>query len=434
MFCNKPLCAVLMGCLASGPVTAIAQDEAPAGDTTKKGIDGISPVFDLVGNAATNTRGGVRQGYKQSGWIKAGATFNLGKLLGWRGASLDVYAADFGGGNLSRSVVGNSISAQQTWRPVAGGRLTQLSFNYRFRNGFSFTAGRVALNTYFNKSPLDCYFMSNAMCLTPYGPITDQGITAYPNSSWGALARFDIPRTRWYVQSGAFDYNNDLNLAHQNGLNFDVGKGSGTLSASEVGYEAKGGYARAYRLGYYHNTDSGTSVYYDVNGGAAGLTGRARARLHGGRMAWYAMGDQTVWKGGGGRSLQLFARAFANTGNAQAVKQFAALGAVLNGTFASRPRDTLQMFISDTRFDKKQVDYLADVRARYGGQGAPHANEYITEISYGIAVARGVRVLPNIQYVVNPDPIYASSRRNDIPNALILGLRVDVHLAQWLGY
>lgn len=418
------------------PATVMAQDDAPASGT-KKGIDGISPVFDLVGNSAENTMGGVRQGYKQSGWIKLGATFDFGKLFGWRGASLDVYAADFGGGNLSRSVVGNSISAQQTWRPVAGGRLTQLSFNYKFRNGFSFTAGRVALNTYFNKSPLDCYFMSNAMCLTPYGPITDQGITAYPNSSWGALARFDIPNTHWYVQSGAFDYNNDLNLAHKNGVDFSTGKGTGTLSASEVGYETKGSedtYPSAYRFGYYHNTDPGSSLYYDVNGNRAGLTGKTKATLNGGRMAWYAMGDQTVWRGQGGRNLQLFGRFFANTGNAQAVKQFGAVGAVLTGTFGSRPRDTLQFFISDTRFDAKQVDYLADVRARNGGRGAPHANEYISELGYGINVARGVRVLPNIQYVVNPDPIYAASRRNDIPNALIVGIRVDIHVAQWMGY
>lgn len=432
-----PLYIALAGAVAAVAAPVRAQDDAPATTPQKKGIEGISPVFDIVGNSAENTMGGVRQGYKQSGWIKAGATFDFNTLFGWKGATLDAYAADFGGGNLSRSVVGNSISAQQTWRPVAGGRLTQFALNQKFANGLSFTVGRVALNTYFNKSPLDCYFMSNAMCLTPYGPITDQGITAYPNSSWGGLVRFDIPQTHWYVQSGAFDYNNDLNLAHKNGLDFSTGKGTGTLSASEIGYEttpATDAFPRAYRFGYYHNTDPGVSLYYDVNGRPAGLTGKTKATLNGGRMAWYAMGDQTVWKGKGPRKLELFFRAFANTGNAQAVKQFASVGGVLTGTFASRPNDTLQMFVSDTRFDQKEVDYLGDLRARHGGTGAPHANEYITEIGYGIAVARGVRVLPNIQYVVNPDPLYATGRLNDIPNALIVGIRVDIHVAQWLGY
>jgi porin len=425
--------------LASFP--APAQDGEPsagrdAGAAPRHAApDGVAPVLDLVGNGATNPVGGVRRSYKQSGWIKLGATFDLDTLLGWKRTTLDVYAAWFGGGNLARSAIGNSISSQQTWRPVAGGRLTQFSLNHDFGNGLSITAGRVALNTYFNRSPLDCYFMSNAMCLTPYGPISDIGITAYPNSSWGALARYGFGGG-WYVQAGAFDYNNDLNLAHKNGLDFDVGKGSGMLAAGEAGYEvAAGGEAlpRAYRLGYYHNTDGGTSPYYDAQGRPAALTRKPPARLGGGRMAWYGMIDQTVWRGGP-RDLQLFLRLFANTGNPQAVKQFGSAGAVLTGTFPGRERDTVEMFVSDTRFDDQEVRYLGDLRARAGGRGAPHANEYIAELSYGIAAARGVRVMPNLQYIVNPDPIYAPSRTRGIPNALVVGLRVDIHLAQFLGW
>jgi len=447
MFRKNTLSLALAGIILASALPAAAQDssdttaDAAATNATSakpehKAPDGIAPVFDLVGNGADNPVGGVRQGYKQSGWIKVGATFDLDKLWGWKNTTVDVYAAWFGGGNLSRADVGNSISAQQTWRPVAGGRLTQFDINHTFDNGLSITAGRIALNTYFNKSPLDCVFMSNAMCLSPYGPISDIGITAYPNSSWGGLARFDFAK-HWYVQSGVFDYNNDLNLAHKNGLDFDTGKGTGTLSASEVGYEVFGGsdeMPRAYRFGYYRNTDGGTSPYYDAQGVSATLAHKPLATLSGVRMAWYGMVDQTVWEGQSGRSLQLFARGFANTGNTQQVKQFGAIGGVLTGTFPGRNQDTLQIFISDTRFDQQEVDHLADLRTIHHGTGAPHANEYITELGYGIAVARGVRVLPNLQYVVNPDPIYASTRVRNIPNALIVGLRVDVHLAQFLGW
>jgi porin len=393
----------------------------------------ITPVFDLVGNAATDPIGGVRKGYKQSGWIKIGATFDLDTLLGWHNTTLDAYAAWFGGGNLGRSAVGSSISPQQTWRPVAGGRLTQLSLNHRFDNGFSMTAGRVALNTYFNRSPLDCYFMSNAMCLTPYGPISDIGITAYPNSSWGGVARYDF-RQHWYVQSGVFDYNNTLNLAHKNGLDFDINKGTGTLSASEVGYESSrsdDALPRAYRFGYYRNTNGGTSPYYDAQGGSAALAHKPLAALGGNRLAWYGMVDQTVWRSQGGRSLQLFARVFVNTGNTQVVKQFGSIGAVLTGTFPGRNEDTLQIFTSDTRFDPQEIDHLGDVRKLHGGSRRPHANEYITELGYGIAVTRGVRVIPNLQYIINPDPIYAPTRTRDILDTLVVGLRVDIHLAQF---
>lgn len=418
------------------PVKRTAPSTASAAPRKHKAPDGITPVFDLVGNGATNPTGGVRKGYQQSGWIKVGATFDLGKLFGWRNTTLDAYAAWFGGGNLARTDIGNSISAQQTWRPVAGGRLTQLSINHTFDNGFSITAGRVALNTYFNRSPLDCVFMSNAMCLTPYGPISDIGITAYPNSSWGGLLRYDF-NSHWYVQSGVFDYNNDLNLAHKNGLDFDTGKGTGTLSATEFGYENNGNDGSlpgAYRIGYYHNTNGGTSPYYDAQGTSATLAHKPLATLSGGRMAWYGMFDQTVWKGASGRTVQVFARGFANTGNAQQVKQFASAGAVLTGTFPDRNEDTLQFFVSDTRFDDQEIKHLADLRTLHGGYGAPHANEYISELGYSIAAAPGVRITPNVQYVVNPDPIYATTRTHDIPNAVVLGLRVDIHLAQLLGW
>ncbi|WP_158544974.1 carbohydrate porin [Dyella monticola] len=400
-------------------------------------LNGISPVLDFVGNGAANPVGGVHSGYKKSGWIKFGATFDFDTLFGWKGMSMDVYAAWFGGGNLARSDIGNSISAQQTWRPVAGGRLTQFDINKKFDNGFSFTVGRIALNTYFNRSPLDCDFMSNAMCLTPYGPISDIGITAYPNSSWGAVTRYDFQHF-WYVQSGAFDYDNVENLAHRNGLDFDLGHNSiGVLQATEIGNEVPDGLQtmpHAYRFGIYHNTNGGTSPYFDDEGTSAALAHRPLEALPGGRTAWYGMVDQTVWRGEDGRRLQLLARGFANTGNPQVVKQFGAVGASLTGTFPGRDRDTLNMFISDTRFESQEIDYLADLRHLAGGVGAPHRNEYISELDYGIAAFRGVRIMPDLQYIVNPDPIYATKRKTDIPNALVVGLRVDIHVAQMLGW
>ncbi|MFA6232514.1 MAG: carbohydrate porin [Rhodanobacter sp.] len=449
MIHRNALSLVFAGIILTSTLPAVAQDSDAAATSSpqtakratkavksKRRWDGVVPVLDLVGNSATNPVGGVRRGHQQSGWIKIGATFDLGTLWGWKNTTLDVYAAWFGGGNLARSDIGNSISSQQTWRPVAGGRLTQFSINHSFANGLSITAGRVALNTYFNKSRLNCYFMSNAMCLTPYGPISDIGITAYPNSSWGGLARFDFSK-HLYVQSGWFDYNNNLNLAHKNGLDFDTEKGTGALSSTEFGYESRGGkseFPGAYRVGFYHNTDPGKSPYFDAQGASATLNHKPLAALTGSRTAWYAMVDQTVWQGQGGRSLQVFARGFANTGNPQAVKQFGAIGAVLTGTFAGRSRDSLNIFISDTRFDNQEVKHLADLRTIHGGYGAPHANEYITELSYGIAVARGVRVLPNLQYIVNPDPIYAATRTKNIPNALVVGLRMDIHVAQLMGW
>ncbi|MEE7559053.1 carbohydrate porin, partial [Xanthomonas sp. Kuri4-2] len=398
--------------------------------------DGIDLTLDLVGNVASNPVGGVEHGTEGSYWVMAQSRFDLDRLFGVHGTEVDVQAAWFAGRNLARQKIGNSISAQQTWRPVAGGRLTRLTVRHAFDNGLSLTAGRAPVNSYFNNSPLNCVFMSNAMCLTPYGAISDLGITAYPNSSWAAILRYDAD-DRWYAQAGVFDYNNDLNKAGKNGVDFSFGDGTGTISAGEIGYQTRAAndrLPRTYRLGVYRNSDGGSSPFRDINGDSAGLTGKAFAKLDGTRVGWYAMGDQTVWRGEGKRNLALFGRYFINTGNVASIKYFAAAGLVKTGTFAGRDEDTFAVFVSDTHFDPEQIAYLRDRRLRHGGSGSPDSDEFIAEISYGYALRPGIRLMPNLQYVVNPDPIYAPTRTTDIPDVLIVGLRVDVHFAQLFGW
>lgn len=425
-FLHTPLYLLLATALA-GPALA-AEHRAPD--------DGVDLTLDLVGNVAHNPVGGVQQGTEGSYWIMAQSKFDLDTLFGVHNTEVDAQWAWFAGGNLAREKIGNSISAQQTWRPVAGGRLTRLTVSHHFDNGLSITAGRAPVNSYFNNSPLNCVFMSNAMCLTPYGAITDLGITAYPNSSWAAIVRYDVD-DRWYAQAGVFDYNNELNKAGKNGLDFSFGEGTGTISAYEVGYQtsfANDRLPRTYRLGVYRNTDGGRSSFFDANGNSAALTGKPTAALEGSRVGWYAMGDQTVWRGEGKRNLALFARAYLNTGNEAPIDQFFSAGFVKTGTFAGRDQDTLALFVSNTHFSDEQVAFLRDRRARHGGSGSPKADEIITELSYGWAVHKGIRLMPNLQYVINPDPIYAPTRTTNIPDALIVGLRVDVHFAQLFGW
>lgn len=432
------LLAALVGGMATAasaqsPVTpAMPTPAANAG----KVRDGIDLTLDFVGNLAGNPVGGVEHGTEGSYWVMAQSRLDLDRLFGVHGTAVDLQAAWFAGRNLAREKIGNSISAQQTWRPVAGGRLTRLTLTHAFDNGLSVIAGRAPVNSYFNNSPLNCVFMSNAMCLTPYGAISDLGVTAYPNSSWAAILRYDA-NARWYAQAGVFDYNNDLNKAGKNGLDFSFGDGTGTLSAGEIGYQTSAAgdpMPRTYRLGVYRNSDGGSSPFRDISGDSAGLTGKAFAKLDGTRVGAYAMGDQTVWRGEGRRNLAVFGRYFVNTGNVASVKYFAAAGLVKTGTFAGRDQDTFAMFISDTHFDPEQIAYLRDRRSRYGGSGSPDSDEFIAEISYGYALHPGIRLMPNLQYVVNPDPIYAPIRSTDIPDVLIVGLRVDVHFAQLFGW
>ncbi|WCE03857.1 carbohydrate porin [Pseudoxanthomonas sp. JBR18] len=434
---SSKLTLAVLAAFTTSPALAV-QAAAPASvpSTEHKLPNGVDLSLDFVGNVASNPVGGVEHGTEGSYWFMAQGKFDLGKLWGWTGTTLDTQAAWFAGRNLVREKVGSSISAQQTWRPVDGGRLTRLTLTHKFDNGLTIMAGRAPVNSYFNNSPLNCVFMSNAMCLTTYGPIADIGITAYPNSSWAGLVRFDF-KNHWYVQTGAFDYNNKLNVAGKNGIDFSWNEGTGTVVPGEVGYEtsfADARLPRRFRLGFYRNDDGGKSPYYDANSNSAALTGKATATQDGARMGWYVMGDQTVLRGEGQRNLAVFGRYFVNTGNAAAIKWFASTGFVKTGTFAGRDKDTFSMFVSNTHFDDLEMAYLRDRRIRHGGTGTPHNDEVVGEINYGWQLRPGLRLLPNLQYVINPDPIYAPTRTTDIPDALIVGVRVDVQFAKLMGW
>lgn len=396
---------------------------------------GVSLSANYVYNVAGNPVGGVRQGTAQSHWFDVGAELDLDRLLGLSNTRIHAQGADFEGESLGVVAVGNSVSFQQTWRPVSGWRLTQLNIDHDFGK-LNVMVGRAAVNSYYSASPFNCNFMSNTSCLTAYGPITSIGITAFPNSSWAGKLRYNISK-KVYVQSGVFDYNNNLNLHGAAGVDFSFFKGSGKLISSEVGYEtsfANDRLPRRYRFGVHVNTDPGTSLLYDRNGNLAGQTGLTRVQQTGTRVGIYAMADQTLTRPDPHtqRNFAVFARAFYNAGAPEQVKWFASAGFVKTGTFKGRDDDTLNFIVSNTRWNDQEIEYLREVRARAGGIGAPHANEIVGEINYGFAAAPGVRIMPNLQYAINPDPINAPTFPRNIPSTLVLGLRLDVRLAQLL--
>lgn len=398
--------------------------------------DGVGITANYVGNFAANPVGGVRQGTAESHWFDAGIELDLDKLLGLSGTTLHIQGAAFGGTSLASTAIGNSISFQQTWRPVSGPRLTQFNIDKDFGKHLNIMVGRAALNSYFASSPLNCVFMSNTSCLTAYGPITAIGITAFPNSSWSAKARWAFSK-KVYAQVGVFDYNNDLNLHGKSGLDLSFFKGSGVLTAAETGYEttfANDRLPRRYRAGVYINTDGGTNPLYDRNGTSSVLSGLVRHPQGGSRVGVYAIGDQTLSRPDphSQRNLAVFGRVFYNVGRPGQIDWFLSGGLVKTGTFMGRDNDTVGVLVTDTRFSRDEVTYLTQLRAKAGGSGTAPRDEIIGEVNYGFAAMPGVRLLPNVQYVINPDPINATSFKRDIPSAIVVGLRVDIRLAQLL--
>ncbi|WP_433911337.1 carbohydrate porin [Sphingomonas yabuuchiae] len=61
-----------------------------------------------------------------------------------------------------------------------------------------------------------------------------------------------------------------------------------------------------------------------------------------------------------------------------------------------------------------------------GGTDRVFPDEGVFEINYGIAASRGVRISPNIQYVVSPDNCAEPRAVQRSGNILAFGLRVSI--------
>lgn len=400
--------------------------------------EGVNFSLDSFTDNVANPVGGVKQGAQTSGWIDYGADFDLAKLAGVANTRVHLQGAWFYGENLNQRDIGNSLYVQQSIRPVKGVFLTQMNIEHDFLNDkLNVMVGRAALNTYFASSPLNCLFATNVLCLTGYGPIQNMGITGFPYSSWAAKFRYAFT-DRIYLQTGAFDYNPTLSLAGKGGVDFSLGQGQGVMLPVEVGYEtnpANDRFPRRYRAGIYFNTNGGTSPYYDINGVSAALAGKPRAAEDGKRAAFYAIGDQVVTPPDPlhHRNLTLLARAYINAGDVQTADSFAAIGAVKTGTFPGRDLDTIGVLFTSASFSSEELSYLRDIRSQAGGFGTPDRHEFLGEINYGFVPVRGLRFFPNIQYIINPDPISMPTTRGNIPNALVVGLRIDILAGQLFG-
>lgn len=400
--------------------------------------DGIVVRGNYIENLAGNPIGGEAKGFVASQWADVGADFDLHKLFGWKGAVVHLQGAWFWGRSVGRDYIGNSISFQQTWRAVPGPRLTTLDIEQNLLNDrLNLMVGRAAVNSFYATSPLNCDFMSNTSCLALYGPITAIGITAFPNSSWAGKARFAFTR-HIYGQLGAFEYNNALNTEGRDGLDFGTGSATGYILPGEIGYESSfhgDRYPRRYEAGFYYNSAAAQDPFFDTKGTGAAAAHLTRVSYAGGRIGLYSVIDQTVWRirPGTEDNLTVFGRVFYNAGNVNTIDTFVSGGFVLTGPFASRHEDTVGFLISDTHFSDREIRNLTAIRKLAGGSGNPDADEVIGEVNYGYQVVPGLKIIPNVQYVINPDPINAPKSKVNVPDAIVLGLKIDVHLGEILG-
>ena len=161
---------------------------------------------------------------------------------------------------------------------------------------------------------------------------------------------------------------------------------------------------RHYGIGVIYDASKRADPFYDANFAPAILTGNAY-RMDGARSDIYARFDQMVWRPDpdSPRGLSIFGVALQHTSGRAEQEHSFELGALQLGTFPGRDRDTIGFMVNEKRFSSLFVNNILAAHTMNGSTASVPREEVMFELNYGLEVNKAMRLLPNLQYVLNPD-------------------------------
>jgi porin len=387
--------------------------------------EGTTITLNYTGEAAANPSGGIRQGSQYAGQIYLGGDFDLAKIANWQGATLHIAVTQRHGRNLAADDIGNNTSVQEVYGTqnvhVAVFTLEQKLFDDRL----DITIGRTVANIAFLNNPLYCDFQSNSACGNPTFIFKDSNFTYFPASAWGGDARFLFtPNT--YLHAGAYEVNPADKTLQAHGLSYLDGQHStGLIIPAELGQTTN---THLYAIGGWYDTGAYADPLNDATGQPALLANQPYAQHHD-RSGMFLRFTQNVNDTG----LAVFGVFMTKLSGQVNENQYYELGAVQTGTFPGRAQDTIGAVINDQEFSNDFLHNIEYAREAAGGTGNIPHREIMMELNYGAQVTPAIRIMPNIQYVLNPDQSAEPARTKNIPNAFVIGFKFTVDLAQLAG-
>lgn len=371
---------------------------------------GLAIVGDYTAEVAGNPVGGRRQNVRYTHNVGLAVLADLETLVGLEETYFMVSASNRAGESNSARDIGNVFAVQQLF----GGqttRLVDLALGKRLLGGaLDLVAGRINGLDDFIASPLYCNAQNLALCGNPLGVPTDVSISSYPNTAWGARARYQFHPAA-YVMGGAYNTFGNFRDNKYHGVDFSIRDDSGVLGIGEVGIMPHR-FARAARLtdlpGHYK-----VGGYYDTEP----LTVFRTGAMEGGTQGAYLGFDQMVYREGETRSVQgltPFVTFHWAPSDKNTLVRWVSWGAVYEGLIPGRDADVLGFFGAWGRFSD-------DLRASQVDAGQPGQDyEIILELSYRVDVLPWFYLQPDVQGVLNP------GATDTIPNALVLALQFGV--------
>ncbi len=362
---------------------------------------GITSVLAFTGEIISNASGGVHQDPGADLLLDWVLDADLDKALGWTGGSAHLNPMWLAGDGVQGDVGDLTLVSNITGR--GGVRVFEAWLQQSlFDDVLSLRAGILAADQEFILSgPGMLYF--NSVFGGPVFLSPNLRWPIYPVGALGVRVRANVAKG---VTVQAAAYNGDPGSEEENrtGLRTRLSGAGGVFSIAEAGWSSGAERRSSLKVGGFHH--SGEFVEFS--------SGAVRRGLSGGYVAAEQMlvRDLSPIGGAPDGGLEVFLR----SGLAQDERAFVFFGldagVNVTGPLPGRPADVLGLGVVYARISRDFAAAQPD-RPRWG-------HETVLEATYKIALAPWWSLQPDVQYIVHP------GGSTGTPNALVLGLRVDL--------
>ena len=407
---------------------------------------GVEYSLTYIAEGLGGVDGGLRRGAVYQGRLDLQVDVNLETLLGLKGATLHANAYQIHGRGLSRTVVGNLLTASGI-EALPSTRLYELWLEQAFADGkASLRVGQLAADTEFIVSQTAGLFVNSTFgwpAITAFD--LPNGGPAYPLATPGVRLKI-APSEAFSVLIGLFNGDPagapdplgvrplDPQRRNVNGLKFRLGDPPLLIGEAAYAYGLDKGAAAlpgTVKIGAWRHFGTFVDQRFDALGlSLADPASLGVALRHRGDAGVYGVLDQTIYRepGGGDQGASLFARASASPSDRNFINFYVDGGLSYKGLFAGRPNDTAGFSVAYARVSDRVAGLDVDALAFAGAPGFVRRGETVIEATYQASVVPGFTIQPDLQYVIRPgggvaDPFNPGAR---LRNALIVGARATI--------
>ncbi|WP_131195100.1 carbohydrate porin [Lichenihabitans psoromatis] len=398
---------------------------------------GVNYSLNYTTESVANVSGGVKAGAAYAHQIALAVDVNWQTLAGLDEFSTHTIFINRAGNNASARFIGDNVLQAQEIYGAGFGQIVKLVWFYGEQkladDKIDIAFGRLAPGSDFGASPLNCNFMTLTICGHNRALTSLQGFEDWPTSVWGARIKGQTTDTT-YIMTGLFQSQpfpvpgESYTQGGYSGFDWTLKGTTGVSIPLELGFEPRLGPDEMpghYKLGFNYDTSDYPDTFFDRQNLPLALTGLT-GRPHHGRAQFWVEGDQMIARNGPNDNdgIILLASYAHDDSNTSLIRNFLWAGVLDRGFWDARPQD--QIGFAATYYDvsnkitrTEQLEQSLDLPL-YGNARGVQRNGAVFEANYGIHVAPGVLIQPELEYFLKPGATAAVS------NSFLIGAKTNI--------